>query len=320
MKKFISSILIALSIIYSLTACSAEQTPEAKQPTEITNSNAADASKTLPTVDRANNQITVPEEINTIITMAPSIAEVLVDIGYGDKIIAADTQSKNIEGLPENIPYIDMMAPDAEQIIALKPDVIFASTMSLVDGNDPFKQLIDMGICVVYIPSSDSIEGIYEDIMFISNVMESNEKGQVLVDNMKTKIEEIKKISSTIEDKKSVYFEIAAAPSLYSFGTDVFLNEMIDIIGAKNVLSDQKSWIAVSEEAILAANPDVIITNVNYIEKPVDEILSRNGWDSITAVKNKNVYYVDNMASSLPNHHIIKALEEMAGFVYPDKY
>ncbi len=309
MKKIISTAVLVLMLAVIITGCANEQ-PQAAKP-EVSS---------LPTKDRAGNEIKIPEDVKSIITMAPSIAEVLVDLGYGDKIIAADTQSKNIKGLPANIPYIDMMTPDAEKIAELNPDVVFASTMSMVDGKDPYKPLKDIGICVIYIPSSDSIEGIYEDIMFISSVVKSNEKGQSLVDGMKSKIEEIKKISSSIKDKKTVYFEIAAAPSIYSFGTGVFLNEMIEIIGAENVLADQKSWISVSEEAILAANPDVIITNVSYIEKPVDEILSRSGWEEITAVKNKDVYYVDNMASSLPNQNIIKALEEMAHAVYPDKY
>lgn len=95
---------------------------------------------------------------------------------------------------------------------------------------------------------------------------------------------------------------------------------MIELIGATNVLGNEQSWISVSEEAVIAANPDVIITNVNYIENPIDEIKSRAGWENINAIKNNEVYYVDNMASSLPNHNIIKALEEMAKAIYPDIY
>jgi len=41
-----------------------------------------------------------------------------------------------------------------------------------------------------------------------------------------------KKQGTAIENKKTVYFELAAAPNLYSFGKGVFLNEMIEIIGA----------------------------------------------------------------------------------------
>ena len=190
----------------------------------------------------------------------------------------------------------------------------------MVEGNDPFKPVTDLGIPVAYIPSSESIEEIYNDTMFISKVLKEEAKGQEIVDNMKEKIADIKAIGDTITDKKSVYFEIGAAPYMYSFGKGVFLNEMIELIGATNALGDQESWVSVSDEAVLAANPDVIITNVNYIEAPVDEIKTRSGWGSIKAIQNDEVYYVDNMKSSLPNHNIIIALEEMAKAVYPDKY
>jgi len=308
MKKIISIAIVVLMIATMLAGCTKEQPKE------------TESSIVLPVTDRAGNEITVPEEINSIISMAPSVTEVLVDLGFGDKIIAVDKYSKDIPGLPEGIPYFDMMSPDAEQLVALNPDIVFASGMSKSDGNDPFKPIKDLGICLAYIPSSDSIQGIYEDIMFISETVNSNEKGQEIVDTMKTKIAEIKEISSTITEKKTVYFEISGLPKLYSFGKGVFLNEMIEIIGATNVLADQESWIAISDEVIVAKDPDVIFTNVDYIENAVDEIKTRTGWDNMKAIKNNDVYYVDRDASSLSNHNIVKALEQMAEAIYPDIY
>ena len=40
----------------------------------------------------------------------------------------------------------------------------------------------------------------------------------------------------------------------------------------------------------------------------------------MSAIQNKQVYYIDNMSSSLSNHNIVKALDEMAKAVYPDAY
>lgn len=316
MKKLISIATLIILVAVIFTGCTSEEPQNTKEPIQ----DQTNEEISLPTVDRAGNEIKVPEEINKIITMAPSIAETLIALDFGDKIIAADTQSTDIEGLPKDIEYFDLMTPDIEKLIELKPDVVFASTMSIVEGNDPFKPLKDLGICVIYIPSSNSIEAIYEDTIFIADVIQVHEKGQKIVDDMQAKIDEFKEKSASIENKKTVYFEIAAAPYMYSFGKGVFLNEMIEIIGAENALGNQESWIAVSEETILAANPDVIITNVNYVENPTDEILSRNGWENITAIKKKQVYYVDNMASSLPNQNIIIALEQMAKAIYPDVY
>ena len=173
---------------------------------------------------------------------------------------------------------------------------------------------------MVYIPSSNSIEGIYDDIMFISETLQAKDKGEAIVDDMKTKVNGYKEFGSKIENKKTVYFEIAGAPNLYSFGRGVFLNEMIEILGAENILKDQEKWIAVSDEVIVAKNPDVILTNVDYIPNAADEIKIRAGWENITAVKNNDVYNIDNNASSLSNHNIIKALDQMAKAIYPEVY
>jgi len=103
-------------------------------------------------------------------------------------------------------------------------------------------------------------------------------------------------------------------------GTQPFLNEMVELIGGENIFKDQKSWISPSEESVIDANPDVILTTVNYVKNPEKEIKSRDGWDNIKAVKNNEVYYIDANSSSRPTQNIIKALKEMAKAVYPDEY
>lgn len=322
MKRKVSLIMIMLIIMTSLAACAGEQTQVEQPKQEAEQNQETHEQSQLPTKDRAGNDVTIPTEINKIISISPANTEMIVDLGFGDKLVAVDKYSGDIEGIPENIPYFDIMNPDIEQLVALEPDIIYATGMSMAKGNDPFKPIKDLGITVVYIPSSNSIEGIYEDIMFIADSLQVSQKGQELVDNMKIKIDEFKEIGSTIkdEDKKTVYFEIAGAPNLYSFGSGVFLNEMIELLGAENILADQQKWIAVSDEVIVSANPDIILTNVDYIENAVDEIKNRTGWENVTAIKNNDIYYIDRDASSLSNHNIVKALDQMAEVIYPEIY
>lgn len=304
MKKNVLKVFCLFMMIITFTCCGVE---------------TSNSSSNL-TKDRAGNDITIPSKIDKIITISPSITETLVDLGLSDKIIGIDTYSTGIEGLNADLPTFDIMAPDTEKLIALKPDIVFITSMSEVNGVNPFKPLIDVGICVACIPTSDSIQSIKEDIEFLGKVIKQEDKSKVIIKNMEDEIDKIKKIGDTILEKKKVYFEIASAPYMYSFGKNVYLNEMIEMIGATNVLSDQESWISVSEEIILNSNPDVILTNVNYIDNPIEEIKARNGWENISAVKNNQVYYIDNDASSHSNEFIIKALKEMAKGIYPDKY
>ena len=273
----------------------------------------------LPTADRAGNAITVPAEITRIISLAPSTTQVLEALGVLDSLVAVDNQTPMYVDGTSELPQFDMMAPDVEQIAALEPDVVFASGLSYLDGN-PFAALTEMGVCVVDIPSSASIADIEDDIRFIAACLGKDAEGEAIVDEMSASIDAIAAIGATIEDKKTVLFEISALPYIYSFGAGTFLDEMITLIGAENVFGDQAGWLAVNEEDAVAANPDVILTNVNYIEDSVGEILSREGWDVVTAVANADVHYIDNGASSLPNQHIVDALIEMAVAVYPEAY
>ena len=274
------------------------------------------------TMDRAGAPITLPAKVEKIVSMAPSTTEILIDLGLADKIIAADTNTQKYGLLKQDIPYFNMMKPDAEKLIALKPDVVFISGMSNAKGNTPFSPLIDAGICVINIPSSSSIEAVYLDIAYIAAAVKQEEKGAKIIANMKKEIEAVRKKGAAIsqDKKKTVYFEIGSAPHMYSLGTGTFINEMIEIIGAQNILADQKSWIAVSDEMVLAKDPDVILTNVSYIPNPIDEIMARAGWASLKAVKGKKVFGIDTNSSSRPNHNIIKALKEMAKAVYPEIY
>ncbi|MDD2447047.1 MAG: ABC transporter substrate-binding protein [Tissierellia bacterium] len=311
------TLVITIGIIGALLAgCSTE----IDQPQQSETPNNTEINSPLVMTDRAGNEIEIPEDIETIVSMGPSTTEVLVELGYADKIVATDTYSKDLGILAGDILYLDMMSPDIEQLIALDPDFVFATGMMMVEGTDPFKAVKDLGITVVYIPSSESIEEIYKDIIFTAQVLNEEEKGQEIVNNMKSEIESIQKIGDTISDKKTVYFEIAAAPNMVSFGKGAFQNEMIEIIGATNALGNLEGWVSISDEAVVAANPDVIITNVGYIDNPVEEIKSREGWENINAIKNDQVYHINDNLSSVPNHNIVIALKDMAKKTYPDKY
>lgn len=273
----------------------------------------------VPTEDRAGNAITVPAEVNKIVSLAPASTQILESLGLLDKLVGIDNTSPfYVEGVAD-LPQFDMMAPDVEQIAALEPDLVLTSGMSYLDGN-PFAALTAMGICVVDIPSSSSIAAVQEDILFTAALVGMETEGQQIVDEMQAKIDAIAAIGATIEDKKTVLFEISCLPYIYSFGSGTFLHEMIEIVGAENVMGDQYSWIAVNEEDAVNANPDVILTSVNYIEDPVGEILGRAGWEAVTAVANQDVHYIDNSASSLPNQHIVDAMIEMAIAIYPEAY
>ena len=298
-KKVISLVMITMMALLMFTGC---------------------GSKTVTMKDMEGTEFTVPKKIERIVSTAPSNTEILVGLGLGDKIVGVDKYSADVKGLNPDIPKIDFRNPDAEAILALKPDVIIASGHNREGKEDPFKVLKDAGIPVVYIPTSESMDGIYEDINFLAKLTGTEAEGNKMVDSMKSEVNKIKAIGETIKDKKTVYFEIGSGSKLYSFGNDTFLNSLLNIVGAENIFANEKGWISPSEEAVIKANPDVILTNESYIENATDLIAKRPGWNTITAVKDNKIFLVDNNASSRGSQYVVNALKQMAKAVYPEKY
>ncbi len=299
------SLVLALTLVLGLAACGGTSASDS-------------APRTL--TDPSGAEIAVPAQIRTVAVLAPSLAEMVAALGHGEEIVACDTSSAGLEGLPTGALVLDLSNPDMEQLTALKPDLLLVTNMSLYDQENPYRPLIDLGVCVACVPTSDSLADIESDIAFVASVLGEEDKGQEIIDSMQAEVDRIAAIGETISEKKSVYFEISAAPYLYSFGSGVFLDEMLSLIGAKNILGAEEGWLSVTEEAVVAADPDVILTNVNYIEDPVSEIMSRPGWDAVTAVKDGAVYFIDNMASSVPDQNVVKAMLEMAQAIYPEAY
>jgi len=264
-------------------------------------------------IDRTGRTVTIKNQINRVVSTAPSNTEIIADLGQAHKLVVIDRHSANVTGIPEGLPQLDFFYPDAEVIIKLSPDIIIANGHNATGtGEDPFRVLREMGIAVVYISMSKSIDDIYKDIAFIADLFQVREKGEEVINSMKAQIAEISQRTAFIENKKTVYFEISAAPDMFTFGKDSFLNDMIFVIGARNIFENDNWIVTPSAEAIISRNPDVILTNVNYIDDPIAEIKSRPGFNHINAVINNRIYQIDTDSSVRPSSRIILALRQMA--------
>lgn len=302
-RKLLSLVAGAAMAVMVMTGCS-------KEPTVMQ--------------DREGNEFKLPEDIKTIVSTAPSNTEVLVGLGLADKLVAIDQYSSDVEGINKDLLQIDFRNPDAETLIGLNPDIIIASGHNKSGEEDPFALLKEAGITVVYIPSSNSVDGIYEDIEFIADVTGTEKEGKEMVETMKKDVDAIKEIGSKIENKRKVYFEIGSGGGLYTFGNNTFLNEMIELVGGENIFGKEESWITATPESVLAANPDVILSNDPNLtpagKTAIEDIKSRDGWDTITAVKNGEIYQIDKNASARGSQNMVKALKEMAKAIYPNEY
>lgn len=268
--------------------------------------------------DSDKNNIIQNKKIEKIISLSPGVTDILIDLNEAHKIIAADTFSKDIlEKNNINVSNVfDMLNPDAEKIISLDSDIIFINNLTAFYTKNSLLSLSNPTI--ITITNSETLKGIEDDIYFLGKVLNADDRAKEVVSNMRIKIKEIKDIGDTITNKKAVYFEISALPNLYSFGSNVYLDDIINIIGAKNIFSNRNEWINVSEEDVVYLNPDIIFTSVDYVDNPVAEITNRAAWRDINAVKTSKVFFVEG--TSLPTHNIVSSIILMAKYIYPEEY
>lgn len=337
--KKILSVISAVALALCMTACGADSTREGGTITtadlsmlETVNetaeaedfggeeTDAADGSdsdaRTI--VDREGNLIEVKSGIQTIVSAAPSISEILSGLGLANKIIAADIYSADVDGVDPSVCTLDFYNLNIEELTALDPDLIIVSGMSMSGADDPYAALKEAGVDVIYIPTSNSIAGVKLDIEFLANYFLAEQQGSELIADITDAVNDISEKAAGITEKKSVYFEIGAAPYLYTCGNNTFINEMITLAGAENIYGSEEGWISNSEESVIAADPDVIITNVQYDGYDFNEIKSRAGWENISAVKNGAVYSVGANETSRPSQHIIEGMYQVAGAIYPE--
>jgi iron complex transport system substrate-binding protein len=293
-KRAIIAVLLALSVL----GCKAEKSREI--------------------VDRSGRAVVIKGAINRIVSTAPSNTEIITDLGQAHKLVAIDRHSANVMGIPAGLVQLDFFYPDAEVIVKLEPDIIIASGHNPTGtGEDPFQLLREMGIPVVYISMSKSIDEIYDDVAFIAELLRAGKAGEALINATKAQVTEvIQSVSQNVLQKKTVYFEISAAPDMMSFGKDSFIDDMISVIGAVNIFGNDDWLVMPSAEAIITRNPDVILTNVNYIDNPIGEIKSRPGFNHVNAVINNRIYQIDTDSSVRPSPRIVLALRQMAQAVY----
>ncbi|MBN6884988.1 cobalamin transport system substrate-binding protein [Cytobacillus horneckiae] len=298
----------AVMLFFILTACQANETKEvAEQQEDLAYS----------VVDDAGNEVTFEKVPEKVISLQPSNTEILFSLGSGDKVIGA-TEYDNYPEEAQSIERVsDSVNINAEQIIDLKPDVVFAYT---IGQKEQLKPLEDSGITVFVIESALSFDDVYGDIEQIAAVMGEEEKGDEIIDGIQKQLKEVEEKIASVDEKKKVYFEISPAPDIYTTGKNTFQQEVMNKAGVENIFADMEGWIKLSEEEIIDRNPELITTTVGYVENPVEEILSRKGWNQISAVEAEEVKLLDSDIMSRPGPRIGEAVEILAEAAYPELF
>ncbi|MBS8267023.1 ABC transporter substrate-binding protein [Mesobacillus boroniphilus] len=317
MKKLLLLIIAAAMI---LVGCSTEAQLEKNDGEKTAQEQKSGFPVTVK--DALDEEVVIEEKPEKIISLIPSNTEIVYALENGEAIVGV-TDFDNYPEEAMSKEKIGGMEFNIEKMISLNPDLVLAHESTADTAKAGLQQLKDAGINVVVVNDAQSFEKVYESIEMIGQAIGEPEKAAELVKNMKNSFAELKKQAEAIkpEEQKTVFVEVSPAPEIYTAGKNTFINEMLELIGAKNAAGDMDGWAKVDPEAIVERNPDVVVTTYGYYtEKPIEQVLARQGWNNVKAVKDQQVYDVHSDLVTRSGPRLAEGAEELAKTIYPDVF
>lgn len=311
-KRRLSLLLALLMAFFALSGCAASAAPAAEATAESTAEPTAEA---IAVTDMAGREITLDAPATRVVALTAADCEILYALGAGDALVGRGEYC-DYPAEVSAAPAVQSGAEtNLEQIIALEPQVLFMSTMAQTE--EQVAALEAAGIKVVVSDAQD-IEGVYTAIGMIGALTGKSAEADALIESMKTTFAGLAARADELEGK-SVYFEVSPLQyGLWTAGSGTFMDEIATMFGLKNVFGDISGWAEISEEQVLAANPDVIVTVTMYYgegQTPEEEILSRAGWQDVTAVKNGAILSQPNNELTRPGPRLADGAKALFDFV-----
>jgi iron complex transport system substrate-binding protein len=327
MKIYTLLFTLVAALAISLAACGGDD-DNASATATVTPSAAAsgpffDCAATHPatTLDASGFPVTVTDGTGVSVTLAAPPAkiasldaahtEVLYAIGAANQVAAVDNYS-DCPAAASSLPKVDSFNISLEAITAQNPDLVvlgFTAQPDIVAG------LQGAGIKVLTLPSPSSINGVYDDIELLGRVTGHPGDADTLVTSMSHEVEDV---GTRVSGKTppNVYHEVDN--TYYSAGPDSFIDDLYKTLGAKNIAqSSGEAYPQLSAEAIIAANPDIIILADEDSGESATTVAARPGWSVIKAVQEHRVYAVDPNIVSRPGPRLVDALRALESDLYP---
>ncbi len=272
------------------------------------------ADNSISVTDMFGRTVTLDAPATRIVALTAADCEILCALGAEETLVGRGTYCDYPESILE-VPVVESGADtNLEQIISLAPQVVILGDMA--QSLEQTLMLENAGIQVLT-SNADSIEGVYTSIGNIGMLTGRNTEAKALIADMQAVFDDI--TAKSEGTGKTVYFEVSPLEwGLWAAGRGTFMDELATMCGLTNAFADVEGWAAISEEQVLARNPDYIVTITMYFGEgptPVEEIKSRIGWESLKAVSQENIFNADSDEISRPGPRIKDAAVALYNFI-----
>jgi iron complex transport system substrate-binding protein len=247
-----------------------------------------------------------------IVSLNPSLTEILVAIGARDALVGVDDYSAAHSPEVGDLPRVGgLFSPSLEAVVALAPDVVVV--VPSAEQRDFRTRLEALGVAVAE----------FDNIRF-AQVLENIERLGAMVgheDAARRRIAAIERARAAAEsatrdlDRPRVLLVLQRDP-VFVVGRGSFLDEMIDMLGAENLAREfDDPYPRVAVEWVVARGPEVVI---DMSPDAGDALAYWSRWPSLPAVARRRVVAIDASLVSMPGPHLDRAIAELARGLHGD--
>jgi len=272
----------------------------------------------LTVTDDQGTKVTFAAKPNHVVSLAPSATETIYAVGGGDSLIAG-TQYDNYPPEAKAKALIKGLKPGLETIVSYQPDLVLATPSN---SADLIQQLRVTHVAVLYLDATD-FQGVYHDVQMVGQVLDDTPAAQQVVAGMRTKVGDVTAKTGHASTRPRVFDEISGDDPTKPFtaGPGSFIDSMITLAGGVNVAHDAKTaYPQFSLEALVAADPQVIVLDDAAYGATPDAVAKRNGWSGMSAVKDHHVYPINDDLVSRAGPRLADGLVAMARLIHPELF
>jgi iron complex transport system substrate-binding protein len=263
--------------------------------------------------DQVGRTLAVPDNPTRVIALAPSIAEIIYDLGQEKRLVGVtqySTYPLEAESLPRVGSYVRL---DLEKIIALEPDLCLA----IKDGNPKHTvdKIVAMGI-PVYVIDPHSLDHTMDTITRIGSLLKAEQAAAKVVADMQSRIARVQALAKETDYRPRIFFQIDAEP-LVSAGNKTFIDELIELAGGTNTAAGKDPYPRYSWEDILMLQPDIVlISSMAGGLNPEELMMTWKQWKQLSAVVNKQIFVIDADLFDRPTPRLVDGLEVIAEIIH----
>lgn len=255
-------------------------------------------------------EVTEVIEDLTIVSTAPSVTEILFELGMGDNIVGIDVYSNYPEATIDIEKVGDFNGFDIEKVISLSPSIVFA-------GNglqyEQITALTDTGLNVVAVEPT-YYEDIETSIILIGDQVGKQEEATALTEKIKAAENDVLEKAKRLSEKPSIYYVMGIGEyGNWTSGEGSFINSVLTMAGGNCITAgSDMEWIDYPLEDLIIADPEVLIVSAWVLE---EDLLSDPGYKELSAIKNGTYYYINPDIIERPGPRIIDAMNEIQGYL-----